>query len=567
MPIESIPEEQVLDFLRKRALFQDLEEADLLALIARMGEFQVAQGVTLFREGDDGYVYYIVYSGQMRIWQDNQGREVTLGLAEPGDKFGEESLLHNKPRSTNVTALKNTHLLTLDYAGFSWLLANYPQTKDRLRELVNSYQRLRSETFDWLFSGEFIYLITQRHFFDLFDNVWRPMIVIVVSIVLGSLGFFVPFVGMRTILYALGGLTMGAGILWFIWGVVDWRNDYFIITNQRVVWLEQVLFLSDSRQEAPLSAIQSINVHTSQMGRIFGFGDVQIRTFTGTGSLRLTTLRDPQHFKFQIEELILRVRSQNQDARTESMRHDIRTSLGLEMEAEVELPEEAAIPTPDKEREKSFALFTTREMQDNEVLVYHKHPWVLIKRIWLPAVAIFAATLVVPWLAWRDLASQEPVFPTALMSLAVGGLAWLLLAFWNWYVYEDWSNDLYQLSKDSITDREKTPFSSELTRTAPLRNVQSINYNREGIINTILNMGDVNIVVADETLTFENVFNPAHIQQDVIYRLENLKHTDDQKRRQEESDSMLQWLQIYHEVNEEKTRQENGEHAEGQNPE
>jgi hypothetical protein len=63
------------------------------------------------------------------------------------------------------------------------------------------------------------------------------------------------------------------------------------------------------------------------------------------------------------------------------------------------------------------------------------------------------------------------------------------------------------------------------------------------------------------------VFNPAHIQQDVIYRLENLKHTDDQKRRQEESDSMLQWLQIYHEVNEEKTRQENGEHAEGQNPE
>jgi uncharacterized membrane protein YdbT with pleckstrin-like domain len=168
----------------------------------------------------------------------------------------------------------------------------------------------------------------------------------------------------------------------------------------------------------------------------------------------------------------------------------------------------------------------------------------------------------IPTLFWRDFATDGDQFPSVLMVLGAGLPTLAVLLFWVWYIYEDWSNDLYRVSKDSITDSEKTPFSRELTRTAPLRNVQSINYSREGILNTILNMGDVNIVIADETLTFETVFNPAHIQQDIIYRLENLKQSEEDKRQQEESENMLRWLRIYHEVNEEKAAAEEAKNGE-----
>ena len=73
---------------------------------------------------------------------------------------------------------------------------------------------------------------------------------------------------------------------WFIWTIIDWANDYSIITNRRVVSFEKVALFYESRQEAPLDAILSIETRTSQAGRIFGFGDILIRTFTGVISFR-----------------------------------------------------------------------------------------------------------------------------------------------------------------------------------------------------------------------------------------------------------------------------------------
>jgi uncharacterized membrane protein YdbT with pleckstrin-like domain len=561
MAVESISTEELHDFLRKRAIFRDLHDEAIEEIAARLGEFRLEEGNNLFLEGDDSYVFYIVHTGLVRIWHKEDTREITYGLAESGDKFGEEGLLYNKRRTANVTALKPTHLLTLDLGDFSWMTNTYPQTRRRLQEIASSYERLRSQDFDWLFNGEFVHLITQRHFVELIDNIWQPFLVFMASLFFGFLGWVAPFVGMTTLLYGLGGVFMGIAILWIIWGFVDWRNDYFFITNQRVIWLEEVPFVSNSRQETPLSAIQGINVNTSYWGRVLGYGNVEIRTFTGTGSLRLTKLQDPVHFKSQIEELILRVRRQNQDTRQELMRNEIRTSLGLEDKVE-ETAEIIKSPQPEKDPEKGFGFFTTREMSEEGVIIYHKHPWILFRSIALPTLITLVVSILIPTLFWRDFATDGDQFPSVLMVLGAGLPTLAVLLFWVWYIYEDWSNDLYRVSKDSITDSEKTPFSRELTRTAPLRNVQSINYSREGILNTILNMGDVNIVIADETLTFETVFNPAHIQQDIIYRLENLKQSEEDKRQQEESENMLRWLRIYHEVNEEKTAAEEAKNGE-----
>ena len=60
------------------------------------------------------------------------------------------------------------------------------------------------------------------------------------------------------------GITSVIVAAWAVWNYIDWGNDYYILTNQRVVWLEKVVGIYDSRQEAPLSTVLSVGVETDQ---------------------------------------------------------------------------------------------------------------------------------------------------------------------------------------------------------------------------------------------------------------------------------------------------------------
>ena len=65
------------------------------------------------------------------------------------------------------------------------------------------------------------------------------------------------------LLLFLAGAFLVLDILWAIWLVLDWGNDYYIVTSQRVVWLEKVIAVYDSRQESPLNTILAVAVETS----------------------------------------------------------------------------------------------------------------------------------------------------------------------------------------------------------------------------------------------------------------------------------------------------------------
>ncbi len=58
--------------------------------------------------------------------------------------------------------------------------------------------------------------------------------------------------------------TVGAALA--AWNALDWRNDYYVITDRRVVWLEKVIGLYDSRQESPLRMILSVETESGLLG-------------------------------------------------------------------------------------------------------------------------------------------------------------------------------------------------------------------------------------------------------------------------------------------------------------
>src|SRR5690606_2679620 len=93
----------------------------------------------------------------------------------------------------------------------------------------------------------------------------------------------------------IGFAMMVIGLGWALWNIIDWSNDFYIITNQRVVWVEKLIGLYDSRREAPLDTILAVNVNSSFIGRTFGYGDVMVRTFIG--GILMRNMNNPNDFE------------------------------------------------------------------------------------------------------------------------------------------------------------------------------------------------------------------------------------------------------------------------------
>jgi uncharacterized membrane protein len=94
--------------------FQTLDDAERTAVAALMQDTRVAAGTTLFRQGDPGGVLYVIRSGRIELWVTDDDREkVVVDVLEPGEFFGELSLLDGGQRSTSATALEDAELIAL----------------------------------------------------------------------------------------------------------------------------------------------------------------------------------------------------------------------------------------------------------------------------------------------------------------------------------------------------------------------------------------------------------------------------------------------------------------------
>jgi CRP-like cAMP-binding protein/membrane protein YdbS with pleckstrin-like domain len=540
----AITREKRTAFLKQRQLFAGMQDADLARIADRLVEYTVHAGEHFVTHGERGRTFYIIFSGKVRVWIREQGKEVELAILESGDLFGEEALLFNRPRPASVTALADCLLLTMDVKDFNWMVNTYPDTKTALHAIAASNQQARKLRFSWLQSGEVLYLITRRHIADMVFDLGRPLVMFLLALFLLVITSFIP--GLKTISLIIGFGMAGASALWGIWEVLDWLNDYFIITNQRVVWLEQILLQSASRQEAPMAAIQSVNVETGQIGRIFGFGDVFLRTFTGTGSLRLTNVAQPTRFANLIEELLIRARSKTEEAQTKLMRQTIRESLGLAVTHAVERPSPPVKPEEEQDGRWVIPLLRTREVR-GDVITYHKHWPVLIAKTWMPTLIFVALSVLMIYLLvqnWTIGNTQIPMV-TTFIFLGGGMLACLGAVAYN---YLDWKNDIYKLTKETIVDSERKPLGREVTKSAPIKNILSIEHSRKGILRLLLNYGVVNVVIADTTLTFYDVHNPAQVQQDIFYRQQQLKRESEEAEAEQNRVQMSEWLKAYHEI-------------------
>ena len=105
----------------------------------------------------------------------------------------------------------------------------------------------------------------------------------------GAAGTLKMLLGWVTAILFFGGIGV------FIWTVLRYINQEYVLTNRRVIQVEGVL-----NRKATDSSLEKINdavLNQSVFGRMFDFGDLTILTAAESGNERFQMIRSPIRFK------------------------------------------------------------------------------------------------------------------------------------------------------------------------------------------------------------------------------------------------------------------------------
>lgn len=541
-------------FLNKIHLFNGLNEEKLAGIGEKVEEREVAADTVVFDRGDKPDGFYMIFKGRVKVSRPSDKGDEFLAWLTSGDYFGEEALFENRNRSATITTLENSVLFFLSRAKFEELLVNYPKLKPNFLVAIESRKLARTIKFKWLGPKEVIYFIARRHRLRLYQALAAPILALAVPVLLFIWGVFTG----ATTPFALAGIALVIIISWGIWNAIDWSNDYYIVTNQRVIWLEKIIFLYDSRQEAPLSTILSVGVETDALGRALDFGNVIVRTFVG--KLEFDHVDHPMQAADMIREYWERAKSGSTQAQKDAMKNAIRQKLGLPVEKKKEEELPPIVVEEEKNAKASLLRIALSNMfklrvEDGSTVTYRKHWAVFLMQAWKPLAYIFGIIVLIIWRGWYIFRSPDLAFfktnPITGMlrpdTITLSLLA-LMLPFIGWLIWEyvDWKNDIFMVTPDEIIDIDRTPLGKEERRAAQIENILSTSYKRVGLTAVLLNFGTVFITVGGTQLDFQDVLDPAGVQADINRRRMARMAKKSEDTANVERERMAVWLAAYH---------------------
>jgi CRP-like cAMP-binding protein len=300
---------EVEDVLRHAPLFQRLPFEKIAQLAGYTMQVHYKQPYRpIVRQGIEDDYYYILVRGRV-LWEQTNEQDMrssqTLG---PGATFGEASLLLGAPAEAQVTTLEPTDWLRIHRQDFALFLAAHPDSFDQLNisdDLRQRYRGLR-RIFSWQEKGEIVLKKCRRHWIVLLRNVSGLIVAFLALLVLIAvlqIAFpdpleWVLFTGVTFILFLAA-----------LWIVVDYLNDYYVVTSRRVVHQEKVILLREHRNIAPLDKIQDLSFAQRFWGKLLGYGDLIIRTAATKGEIRFGFVPDPQAIEKLIKDEMKRAKT------------------------------------------------------------------------------------------------------------------------------------------------------------------------------------------------------------------------------------------------------------------
>lgn len=382
--------------------------------------------------------------------------------------------------------------------------------------------------FPWQEAGEEVLLWGRHHFFFLLLRLVVPALLLTIPLFLGLSGQGLDILPLSFLF--LGPLSA----LLILWFYLDWQDDYWALSERRLVHITRTYLLYEAREEMPLGSIQGVEVvWPSMLSRLIGYGDLIVQS-AGQGEIVLSGIPQPDHLR---EEILSRVAPLSAKTVTEK--------------AIVEKPVAAVstITTPPSPRAPVTEYFLPRlRVEEEGRVTWRKHWYVLLQKMAGP-LAFLIFILAVGLAVALDLPLTRFLPASTALTLAglLAGVAVLLIL----YQYDDWRNDIYVLTPDRIIDIDKKPlFLREERREASLGMVQDVRYVIPGFLANMLNTGNVVIETAakEGSFTFDWVHDPRRVQQEIFAQLEAYREREREKERQARLEEVREILAAYRET-------------------
>jgi len=548
--------EKIVEHLQQIPAFEGLTDKD-----GELELYHVAEIVTeatyksedqLFVQGERSDRLYLILEGGVRLTRvDREGVTRYLGDLTPGDTVGLTGLLVGDFHDATATALTDTHVLLLEQESFTDLLDERPRLRRRMHVPSELKRRQVTPEFDWLRPDELVIFSERRHWAQLARRIFPPLIVLAIMIPL--------------LYFLLSATTWAAGILSIIlvlvtlvilitmvWLYIDWRDDSFVLTTQRVVHFEQVWPVSEAFEESALENIQDIHeVQSGVAANILNFGDLILQTAGETVQIDLTGIANPAYLR----ELIFKEIERNRAQEILRMRGAIREKLESRLLDKAPPPEEEK-PSPEPEKPSSIKLLmgalkdyffppSWTISADNNTIYW--------RRFWLAGffrhLAIFVplALLTIGGLIFLPNTLQQD--PDKLWMLIV----WLILegalfATLLWFI-EDWRNDYFEVTPNRIIQVDRKPLLlQEKRRETTLDRIQNISFDIPDFMARFFKYGNVMLETAGTLGKFElkSVRYPDKIQAEISKRQREYSKHQQEIKAEQRQEEMLSWFATYH---------------------
>jgi uncharacterized membrane protein YdbT with pleckstrin-like domain len=539
--------DQLPKFLKTNYLFDRLDDDTLEEIANHMAVLSFKSGSKIYNEHSPSDELYLIFSGKVQLNQEPQN--VNPIELQSGDIFGQECVLPNpQQHQFSAVSCEPSIILGIKSTFLVELSREIPGLRENVETLGQSFEKILRKNPSWLNKNEYIAHIVRKNISVLFSSLVAPAL-LVIFILLGAV--FLP--GMLQISSSKIAPWFYLGLIvpafWTIWQIFAWANEYYVLTNQRVLLLQKVLLLYETRQETPLEAILSVTTETDLVGRWLTFGTVTVRTFTGF--IQFPKVQAPLFFVSLLQHLLVLSKQEHENSKQLEIENYIRNQLKKDQSESV--PVESSSPELRvTTRPPTFfeSLIGLREVTPDSI-TYRTHWFILIKRTFIPFIL---GVGVIAFLILR----LSGFFINLPAEIVLVFSCFASLVIWIWWLYEfvDWRNDIYIITPDQVIDIDRKPLGSQRRREAPLKNIQTIEYKRLGIWGVLFNFGTVFIHVGDTDLTFDFVSNPSEVQKELFECFMASVLHEKRTNIETEHQRMVEWMQAYHHVTNESTEKE-----------
>ena len=550
----SIPPIPVEAFLHRAPIFRSLTKEDIRLLAGFVMQIHYhSPHQTIVRAGKTDHYYYILTQGTaLKQEVDEEDRVIASIPISKGASFGEKSLLFADPAEETVETLDPTNWIRIHRLDFQIFLEVDPSVKERLTlsEDVKNRLEKRVHQASWQREDEEILSIRRRHWIVLVKRLFIVMVLLFIQFLIAGviqLIFGNWFVWQNLVIAALYAVPMT------VWIVLDYANDFHIVTNRRIVHQEKIVFLKERRKSAPIEQIQDLSIERDLLAKFLRYGNLIIRTAATEGSVVFDYHPNPTEAHNIILKEMTRLQKFGLSEQQETIQKQLqeRLHLGLEERIDERALMERVRPRKIKQpKDIPFIRLLGLQEQPGHLLVWRRHWFGLILST-LPAfIATLASITFLVAILFDAIFTKLPGGVQTFLTI-LAGLAVLISTFWLWWQWEDWENDRYIVSDQLIQRISKKPlWFDEQRTTLNIERVQNVDFVRPNPLAYLFDFGDVNIQTAatEGMVTFGFVPAPEEVQFEIFHRIRDYQENMEKRRQREQKNDFVEWLEAYHKL-------------------